>query len=762
MTDLTMKSSPLEAAGQCTTSDALPPMTTATTATSSSTPAEVSPSGQASPNDTAGVVDALPPVALPLFPLVKHLASKTLAALCRRGLALCGETSEDPASAASPMTRFFGLPPDGGHPGYWARPDVKAQLTSGEQSQEVTNEVVREAIASERHWSSTEAQAHPFPQARPVLCDAGRAPLWLTDNMGEGILLPLDPLLVLERHQTTLDRLRIAIGNQPVFDRHVMSFLWAWAGAVQGLPAGPTGLWREEGGLFEASLSVAIAALSVLDGRVIEHQLPAMDRDAYVQRLRVALTIAAAIGEANSLVRVKLLSFNARGNNTGCFLPGLQSAYEFGLAHSGESFQLTWKTPQEASRLLTTLPLDLLYMTLSPGLRAWLMGGILPGGETPLAILEHIAQYQVGQTSAESIFAEVLTEGQALAYDREARRRAALEGTMPVHWGFVRVANAAIRFAILRGLWPLNAKGSPLLKASDGYYLRWPEAFSSLLQIPDFQAVLKCAPDEPYLAERLLQQAEIFMPNGMGGATMEVRATHPDLAGVTVVQLTKERDIHQLVLKAIGNGNLPPTLQAFHDVTEGPSPTRYVKPGGRHRPIFYWDVRQGIKVSNLVLALLEQLNRTTHREIWMTPAGVFVPASLFPDVDERLLQTIPEYLLCQRLAPNPAAFLYGMPAEKERVRTERISPILNVRVPEAEVKKFATYFGESAEAPSLSWVLGEASCPTITGVIIRRQYLCYQRRYEWGDKIIDFPTPMLHEVYTYTGVRTLHENMLVI
>lgn len=138
--------------------------------------------------------------------------------------------------------------------------------------------------------------------------------LYAQDGREVAILFPLASDVVLAREATTIEALRVAVGNDTVFKTHLLPVLASWATYVQGL--GRVTLtrsaWGEqedcnpnrfggEGGLFKASVAYALEAMILMNHRVVGVGLADSERTAWEERLQVAVVIAALLSDASLL-----------------------------------------------------------------------------------------------------------------------------------------------------------------------------------------------------------------------------------------------------------------------------------------------------------------------------------------------------------------------------------------------------------------------------------------------------------------------------
>lgn len=138
--------------------------------------------------------------------------------------------------------------------------------------------------------------------------------LYAQDGREAAILFPLASDVVLAREATTIERLRVAVGNDTVFKTHLLPVLASWATYVQGLGRvtltrsawgeqedGNPNRFGGEGGLFKASVAYALEAMILMNHRVVGVGLADSERTAWEERLQVAVVIAALLSEASLL-----------------------------------------------------------------------------------------------------------------------------------------------------------------------------------------------------------------------------------------------------------------------------------------------------------------------------------------------------------------------------------------------------------------------------------------------------------------------------
>ena len=138
--------------------------------------------------------------------------------------------------------------------------------------------------------------------------------LYAQDGREAAILFPLASDVVLAREATTIERLRVAVGNDTVFKTHLLPVLASWATYVQGLGRvtltrsawgeqedGNPNRFGVEGGLFKASVAYALEAMILMNHRVVGIGLADSERTAWEERLQVAVVIAALLSDASLL-----------------------------------------------------------------------------------------------------------------------------------------------------------------------------------------------------------------------------------------------------------------------------------------------------------------------------------------------------------------------------------------------------------------------------------------------------------------------------
>lgn len=138
--------------------------------------------------------------------------------------------------------------------------------------------------------------------------------LYAQDGREAAILFPLASDVVLAREATTIERLRVAVGNDTVFKTHLLPVLASWATYVQGLGRvtltrsawgeqedGNPNRFGVEGGLFKASVAYALEAMILMNHGVVGIGLADSERTAWEERLQVAVLIAALLSDASLL-----------------------------------------------------------------------------------------------------------------------------------------------------------------------------------------------------------------------------------------------------------------------------------------------------------------------------------------------------------------------------------------------------------------------------------------------------------------------------
>lgn len=138
--------------------------------------------------------------------------------------------------------------------------------------------------------------------------------LYAQDGREAAILFPLASDVVLAREAPTIERLRVALGNDTVFKTHLLPVLASWATYVQGLGRvtlarsawgeqedGNPNRFGVEGGLFKASVAYALEAMILMNHRVVGVGLADSERTAWEERLQVAVVIAALLSDASLL-----------------------------------------------------------------------------------------------------------------------------------------------------------------------------------------------------------------------------------------------------------------------------------------------------------------------------------------------------------------------------------------------------------------------------------------------------------------------------
>ena len=444
--------------------------------------------------------------------------------------------------------------------------------------------------------------------------------LWFADEAGRAILCPVDPAILLSREQRRVHALKIALGSEPLFTTHIEPLLFRWAAMAQGLPYAARGIYSNENGLLEVGLDRARAALNVLDARVIEPYMQPMARDAWSQRLRVALVAAAFLTDAKVLAGTLITATNNEGETIEQFIPGLETLLGFGERHRGATYTLCRLTDQERAQRLSMLPGDLLRLSLTNTTRLWLASAQKVNGETVLSALQTAVQWETGLTDTERLIAEAVAQGSAMALNRRARERAQFEGTSPLLLGFGELFRAGLRFVILRGLWALNRSTSALLYAEDGLYLKWPQALTDLMGTLEETFYLSNVPDEPDLVAELLAAQQIVESSPMGIYVKGREGTPTE--GETYLALSDPASYLELARRAAAAQNdvLPVPAQALR---ERRLPTATDLP-----PSTFWMAESGVRLPKTLQAIVDRVNRLPQPTSLAVREGLFIPEGL--------------------------------------------------------------------------------------------------------------------------------------
>lgn len=491
----------------------------------------------------------------------------------------------------------------------------------------VSTAPVPRCVSTQHHAGTTTS-----PDAMPSrLTDNPRSPtspsviheeggLWFADEAGRAILCPVDPAILLAREHRRVQALKIALGSEPLFTSHIEPLLFRWAAMVQGLPFAPRGLYSNENGLLEVGLDRARAALSVLDARVIEPYMPPMARDAWSQRLRVALVAAALLTDAKVLAGTLITASIADGEAIERFIPGLETLLGFGERHRGATYTLHRLTDQERAQRLSMLPGDLLRLSLTNTTRLWLASAQKANGETVLTALQTAVQWETGLTDTERLIAEAVAQGSAMALNRRARERAQMEGSSPLLLGFGELFRAGLRFVILRGLWPVNRSTSALLYAEDGLYLRWPQALTDLMGTLEETFYLSSVPDEPDLVAELLT-AQHIVESSPAGLYVKGREGTPT-EGETFLALSNPASYLALARRAaaVQSEVLPVPAQALR---KRRLPTATDLP-----PSTFWMAANDVRLPATLKAIVDRVNRLTQPTSLAVKEGLFIPEGL--------------------------------------------------------------------------------------------------------------------------------------
>lgn len=455
------------------------------------------------------------------------------------------------------------------------------------------------------------------------------------DAAYRAILAPTDPVKMLLRHRSLVQRLRTAIGSRLLFEKHLMPVMAGWGAMVQSLPRDERGLWSGADGLFEAGLMFAIGSLSAIDARVIGTTMAPQARDEWTARLRVAAAIAGVMSDSRKLAQLKLEAGTENPANgifdvISQFNPSEETALQFAVTHIGRVMRLTRYTPKKAAGRLPTVSADILRLVVPTDTLRWLGSTQLDDGETVLTALKAAVTYATGFTDAERMISEAAARGREWATNRRSAEAARREGSCPLMRGFASVFEADLRRRILHGKWRLNDGESPIVYAEDGIYLAWPRTFTEITASAEDNWLFREVPDEPDVAADILASSDMIFRSEAGNPVWMTDDNAPCRRGAWL-RVTDSQGFIALARRVADKAKevLPDPLAPIFDKDirkENVSDEVL-------QPIFVWklDLPMSMLPDGAVLIdAVERLNHAKVGQVFTHPQGLFIPETLLP------------------------------------------------------------------------------------------------------------------------------------
>ena len=533
-------------------------------------------------------------------------------------------------------------------------------------------EFLARAAAGPERWAGVPAFFcdGPVPERLPL---DGRRMLTAhpADGRQRAILAPVDPVALLLRHRTEVERLRIGVGSRRLFERRVMPMLIGWAAMVQSLPRDARGLWSGADGLFEAGLAFAAGALAAADARVLEPDMPPAERAEWTDRVRVAAAAAGLLSDVRRLAALSLCAGeesadDGRFSVLETFSPGEETALAFAVRHAGRVMRLERRTPADTAGRLPAAAADVLRLVVPEAVLRWLGSAERRNGETVLSALKSALVYTTGSTETERLLAEAAARGREWAVNRRAAAVARREGRSPMLRGFAEVWECEVARRVCAGLWPLNTASSPVVWAEDGIALRWPEAFSSVAADADDAWLFREVPDEAAAAAQILLTAGVVLPTDPGSPVWESLAADGTPDGRTWLRLPDGERLVSLARRAADrSGTALPEREAplFRIRVSEEAPEG--RPGWM--PSLPPQLA-GTEEGKAAAAAVREISRLGFGSSLLTDCGLFIPETLLPE----------------DFALRPDAVRFFVPrsgASLPLVRFERMSVRRRVRVP---------------------------------------------------------------------------------
>lgn len=496
-------------------------------------------------------------------------------------------------------------------------------------------EFLSDAASGPDRW--TAMPVHLFDRAVPECLPIGGGRM-LTAHPADGrhraILAPVDPVALLLRHRTEIERLRIGVGSRRLFERRIMPMLIGWAAMVQSLPRDARGLWSGADGLFEAGLAFASGALAAADARVLEPDMPPAERAEWTDRVRTAAVAAGLLSDVRRLAALNLCAGTENAGDGGfsvleTFSPGEETALAFAVRHAGRVMRLERRTPAETAGRLPAAAADVLRLVVPDGILRWLGSAERRNGETVLSALKSALVYTTGITETERLLAEAAARGREWAVNRRAAAAARREGRSPLLRGFAEVWECEVARRVFAGLWPLNTSSSPVVWAEDGLALRWPEAFASVAADADDAWLFREVPDEADAAAEILLTAGTVLPTETGSPVWQSLSADGTPDGRTWLRLPDGERLVSLARRAADKaGAVLPAREA---------PLFRLRPGeeapeGRAGWVPSLPAScEGTETGEALAAAVREISRLGSGEVLLTEAGLFIPEVLLPD-----------------------------------------------------------------------------------------------------------------------------------
>ncbi len=347
---------------------------------------------------------------------------------------------------------------------------------------------------------------------------------------GITLLSPVDPLMILLQFRGMIDRLRTALGSDELFNYHVLPALFSYAALVQSLPRDAHGLFSKDYGLVHSGLAFAHGALMALEQHVIAPDLAPIARALWSDRLRTAVLLAGLMSDADKLnhLRLDVGVMDERDNRfipKATWHPALETLFEFGLKHMGETVRLWRLSPDERTRFVHANNTDTFQRVINKNTERWLASCEREGGESVLMALKTSVFFGVGDTTTSKLIAESVAYGRAYALNAREREVAAREGRHKVLRAYAEVFAYTLRALIMNGNWLPNRQSSPLIWSEDGVWLKWPTTLIRMNQTLRENRAQCQLIDEPTLVSSLLAQAGLLVMDSTSAVVYSLKDT---------------------------------------------------------------------------------------------------------------------------------------------------------------------------------------------------------------------------------------------
>lgn len=296
--------------------------------------------------------------------------------------------------------------------------------------------------------------------------------------------------LLLERHQSTLNRIQFSTGdNESFFQKWYMPLVYAYAKFVHLLPASENSHHSLPGGMLAHGLEVALSAMLKADRAIVGmHKVPEQ-RIFYEKKWKLAVFVAAIAHDIGKPLS-DILVHDDKGNQ---WSPYLDSLYDWGKHSNAVFYVITWnRNRYKQHEAMTT---EALNYILTPEIKNFLYD------DSPEILTLLMSAISGAENQIKTIVTQADQESSALDAKRNPIRTSDMKYGIPVS---VHLKDALSKF--LSSLKPedINNDGSHVFYLTDGLYLKWPDVMEKLMEHLPTQQLIGIPSSPPQFADILI------------------------------------------------------------------------------------------------------------------------------------------------------------------------------------------------------------------------------------------------------------------